>query len=251
MDWALIGEIIGFLLAFGVGMGCGSYATMPYYRLPNGEACAGKWVGKKSHCTKCGIQLRTRDLIPILNWIGTRGKCYGCGIKINPVYFFIESSVTLLSVLAYLAFSFEQYYILILILATALVIASATDFSYRVVPDQVLVVIVMTGFLWRSLHDGQIYDMVQTFVLMVLLGLMFSALYEKKTGSPLASYRYIKIMVAAGIWLNYIGVAYYLGGVILLIPICYALTRKQDAEQRAWLAPAFLIPLYVAALFTG
>ena len=175
--------IIEFFLALGIGMGVGSWSTMPYYRLPREEPCAGKWVGKKSHCVHCGVQLRTRDLVPIFNWLGTRGKCFNCGKPVNPVYFFIELGCTLVSLWVWSVYGLaDQFYILTLGLGACLVILCATEYSYRKMPDQVLVVMVMLGFLYRALTDGQIYDMVVSFTLMVLLCFAYARWWEKMRG---------------------------------------------------------------------
>ena len=83
-------ETLGLLIAIVLGLGFGSYSTMPYYRLPNKVPCAGRWVGEKSACPQCGVQLRQRDYIPLFNWLITMGKCFSCGKKIDPTYLVLE-----------------------------------------------------------------------------------------------------------------------------------------------------------------
>ncbi len=203
MDWHLIGDILGLLMAFGVGLGVGSYSTMPYYRLPNKEPCAGKWIGKKSHCTVCNAQLRTRDLVPVFNWIGTRGKCFSCKTPINPVYFFIELSVTIISVLAWLRFGIQDshFYLFTLGLGACLVIAAATDYSFKVIPDPLFVVMVLLAFLYQGNSFDAFFDMVYVFTCAVMLALASSKLYPKFSGRELANFRYLKLLAVAGLWL--------------------------------------------------
>ncbi len=195
-------EIIEFLLAIGIGLGSGSYATMPYYRLPNNEPCGGKWTGKRSHCTSCGHKLRTRDLLPVFNWLLTHGKCQFCGKKISPVYFFIELSCTILSVLIYLKFGFSDKYMLFMILAVCLVILSATDYSYKTLPDAVFIVIVMVGMTYRAIEDSELFGMTYGFTLALLTCLFYRQIYEKITGKKIKNYGYLKLITVSGIWLT-------------------------------------------------
>lgn len=246
MEWQLFGDIIGILIAIGVGMGCGSYSTMPYYRLPSGEACAGKWLGKKSHCTNCNTQLRTRDLLPVLNWLLTRGKCQFCGAKISGVYFFIEFTIVLISVLLFLKFGFEymQFYIITLGLGCCLVILTATDYTYKTMPDPVLVVAVMFGFLYRALMDGQIYDMVFTFTIAVLSGLIYATIYKRITGREFKNYGYLKLIAIAGIWLNFISFMFF----IVLAGILAFAIRKTPIPLAAAITLPFMLIIYFPEL---
>lgn len=191
---------IGLIFAAGVGMACGSYATMPYYRLPNNIACAGRWVGKRSACPACGVQLRTRDLLPVFNWLGTGGKCFKCSVEISYVYFFIEAGCMLASIALYLRFGFDQLYILGMGLATCAMIQCAMDYSYRTMHDRIFVVMAMLGMIYRALLDGQIYDMIFSFSLAVLIALLAAQLYEQRMGKTVQSYRYLKWLALTGLW---------------------------------------------------
>ncbi len=195
----LFGTILGYLFALGIGLGCGSYATMPYYRLYHKEPCAGKWLGRRSHCTHCGTKLRTRDLIPVFNWLLHRGACYFCKAKISPVYFFIELSCTCASLLLWWRFGLDMhvYYILGLILFTCLIIITATDYSYHYVPDAILLTMIITGAL---LQPPEQFDwMAITFCYSAIIFMCFSQWYAKRY-QPIKSYRYMKYMVVASVF---------------------------------------------------
>jgi leader peptidase (prepilin peptidase) / N-methyltransferase len=219
MDWTLIGNILGFLMAFGVGLGVGSYSTMPYYRLPNRIPCAGKWIGKKSACPVCNAQLRTRDLVPVFNWLGTRGKCYSCKTPINPVYFFIELSCTIISLVAWAHYGAEamHFYMVVLGLGACLVIAAATDYTYKVIPDTLFVVMVLLAFLYRGNGAMEFYDMVYVFTCSTMLALGAAKLYPKLTKKELANYRYLKLLAVSGFWLT----LPQFGAFLLLMPLLY------------------------------
>ena len=99
-------------------------------------------------------------------------------------------------------FGFDQYYILALGLASCAGIIMATQYRYQMVPDQLLIVMIMLGFLYRTLVDGQIYDMVHSFVLAVLLALFFSAMYEKACKKKIENFGLLKLVAVVGIWLS-------------------------------------------------
>jgi len=222
-------------------MGCGSYATMPYFRLPVGEPCAGKWIGERSHCTSCGHKLRTRDLFPVFNWIWTRGKCAFCGTQISPVYFFIEFFCVVISVAAFLRFGFEnmQFYITTLGLGVCLVILTATDFTYKKLPGQVLVVSIMFGLVNRTLINGQIYDMVFSFMIGTLILLAAAELYKKFSGKE-PSWKHLQLTATAGIWLPLpqLFIFFITAGIIAL------LIKRTSLPQAA----AITIPLIIFVL---
>jgi len=204
MDYSILLDVIGFLiLGVGVGLGCGSYATMPYYRLPTGESCAGKWIGKKSHCVHCDAILKTRHLLPVFNWFVTKGKCYNCGYKVNKVYFFIESGVTLFSILSYLKFGPENLnlHLMVLGLGTCLVILAAIDYTYRKLPDAIFIVMVMFSFLYHS--PEQFYDMINVFVITVLISIAYARSKEEKSKEKYERYDLLKFLCVAGIWFTF------------------------------------------------
>lgn len=78
---------IVFAAAFAVlGLIVGSFLNVVIFRLASGEAV----VFGRSHCVKCGVTLRVRDLIPVFSFLFLRGKCHSCGIKISWQYPLVE-----------------------------------------------------------------------------------------------------------------------------------------------------------------
>lgn len=53
-----------------------------------GRSVAGTswWGGSRSHCPKCGMVLRWKDLVPIVSWMFLRGRCRYCGSRIAVRY---------------------------------------------------------------------------------------------------------------------------------------------------------------------
>ncbi len=234
-------------------MGCGSYATMPYYRLPNGIPCAGRWIGERSACPSCGKKLRTRDLFPVFNWLWTKGQCFNCQAVVNPVYFFIEFSCMLLSILLYMRFGFDQIYIIAFGLAVCLVILAATQYSYQVIPDPVLIVIIMFGLIYRTIHDGQIYDMVQSFALAILAALLFARIYEKleKVGrktKKIKNYGLLKLFATSGIWFSQAQVIFYILALFAAY-VCTLIFARLFGRSAALLLGGVLAVPYLLIVF--
>ncbi len=192
---------LGLILAIAFGLGSGSYATMPAYRLPRGEPAAGKWLGPRSRCPSCKTKLRTRDLVPVFNWLLTRGKCQHCGVRISPNYFFIEFTITVLSALLYVRFGFGQEYLLLMILQVCLVILTSTDWLHKKMPDAVFIVMIMAGLMYRTLADKEIYGLVMSFMLSVYACYGFKLWYERNK-RKLKRYEYLKLICVAAVWLN-------------------------------------------------
>ena len=223
-------------------MGAGSCSTMPYWRIPNGEKCGGKWTGKRAHCVSCNHKLRTRDMLPVINWLLTMGKCHFCGAKINPIYFLIEFSITLFSALLYLKLGFDQLYIIIMGLVCSLTIATAMDYTYGKIYDRVLVVVLSLGAVYRSLIDGQIYDFMYLFANVVIFGVAFAAIYKKIKGKDMKDYKYLKLIACVAVWLNYTSFAYFALYSLPLFIIGYFMFRKALALTIS--VPFLLLVIY-------
>ncbi len=213
--------LLGWLMALGIGLGSGSYATMPYYRLAHGEACAGKWIGRKSHCTACDAQLRTRDLVPVFNWLWTRGRCYACNAPVSRAYFFVEFSVTVGSLLAYWRYGASQEYLVLHLLFCSFAVAAMSDVTYRVIPHAALVVAVMMGLVLRALEFGEVLSAIQGLVLGVLIGLAVAKFWEKRHAmAAFPRYDMLRLLAVCGLCLGLtqalLALPFLLGGWLIL-----------------------------------
>ena len=81
----------------------GSAANAIIDRLPRKES----WFKGRSHCDKCGHELKTLDLIPVISYLWLRGKCRYCHSPIpvrNLVVEVLMASGFVLSYLSHLGF---------------------------------------------------------------------------------------------------------------------------------------------------
>ncbi len=81
-------ELVPWLYAWAAvwGLSWGSFANVVIARLPRGESV----VSPASHCTRCGVDIRWYDNIPVLSWFILRGKCRACGARFSFQYALIE-----------------------------------------------------------------------------------------------------------------------------------------------------------------
>ena len=91
------------ILIFIIGLCIGSFLNVCIYRIANGESI----VFPSSHCMKCGIEIKKRDLIPVISYVLLKGKCRNCGDKISIRYPLIELTNGILYILLYLSVGFS------------------------------------------------------------------------------------------------------------------------------------------------
>lgn len=234
--------LIGYLLALFFGLGCGSYATMPAYRLPRGEAAGGRWVGPRSKCPSCGTQLRTRDLVPVFNWLLTQGKCHFCGAKVSLNYLFIEASCTAISLLLYWRFGFSDQYLLLMGLGTCLVILLSTDWLHAMFPKPILFAIAFLGVMYRVLQDGMLFYMVNSAVMAFLAAFAVKGFIEDKRKQKVKRPDYLWFVALCGIWLDEPALLLALGGGLALFALI-KLSRRNIPYGICFALPLFVLLL--------
>ena len=57
-----------------IGLCIGSFLNVCIYRVARAESIAYP----SSHCTRCGYELKQKDLIPIVSYILLKGNCRYC-----------------------------------------------------------------------------------------------------------------------------------------------------------------------------
>ena len=67
-------KVMTYLFAFIIGACIGSAALCFFDRRKRGEP----WTKGHSHCTACGHELKTKDLIPVFSYLSLHGKCRYC-----------------------------------------------------------------------------------------------------------------------------------------------------------------------------
>lgn len=238
-------QIFGIILAAVFGAVFGSYATLFAYRLPLGESCFGRYFGPKSRCPECGVTIRTRELIPLINWIFTLGRCRKCQVKIPRTHLFIEIATTILFVISYQKFSFSEEFILYSLLSVGLVILLATDFSHKTFPSPILNFILMTGLVQRVLRDGGIIEAIFSAVIGVIFATAFYQIFYRKTNGLFAnqaqSFDYTKFLLVVSVCLTPSQFLFYFFAlmVILTVLLLFDIPGKKRRQSFGY---ALIIP---------
>ena len=118
-------ESIFPITIFIFGLLIGSFLNVCIYRIPRGESIAYP----PSHCTSCGNNIKSYDLIPVVSWIFLRGKCRSCGEKISARYALVELATAMLFLLTYFQYGLSISLLRYLILIPFLVVIAMIDYD--------------------------------------------------------------------------------------------------------------------------
>ncbi|MCX7970730.1 MAG: prepilin peptidase [Negativicutes bacterium] len=125
-----------------LGLVFGSLAGAAAYRWPLG---LGLLRPRRSVCPHCHHRLATADLIPVLSWLHRRGRCRYCRGRVSACYLLCE----LVTPVAFVAVSYWQGLTPSLPFHWALiwiaVVVTVSDWRWRIVPDQAVVVGLIAG----------------------------------------------------------------------------------------------------------
>src|SRR5688500_13415530 len=74
------------VVAVPFGLVIGSFMTVVVARVPAGESV----IRPRSRCPSCGVEIRSRDNVPLVGWLLLRGRCRNCGERISALYPVVE-----------------------------------------------------------------------------------------------------------------------------------------------------------------
>ncbi len=245
-------NILFFFLIFLFGITVGSFLNVCIYRIPQKESI----VIHRSHCTRCGYQLKWFDLIPVLSYFILKGRCRQCGEKISFQYPLIEFANGILYVFIFAVRNFNwvsdnfiNYNLVTIIFCftvSALLVLSVIDYKIYEIPVGVNYFLVGLGFIrvgldyrnWSNYLIG--FFAVSTFLYIIYLITKGNAI----GGGD------IKLMAAGGlllgfknIWLSFL-LGCILGSVIHLIRM-----KITNAGRVLALGPYLSMGMAIAILF--
>ena len=246
-------QLLGLILSAIFGAIFGSYATLFAYRLPLGESCFGRYFGPKSRCPQCGVTIKTRDLVPILNWLLTLGRCRSCKTKIPRTHLFIELATTAAFILCYIKFSFSQEFMIYSMISVGLIILLATDFTHKIFPHQVLNLILMIGLANRVLQDQNVIDATFSAAIGTIFATIFYQIFYKKTNGLFASehqsFDYTKFILIAAVCLPMHVFLFYFFAVMLILTM-FLIFDVPNKRKRANFGYALIIPFFWLMLYS-
>lgn len=132
-----------YTIIFLYGIVIGSFLNVCIYRLPLKQNI----VTTRSHCMKCGHQLKWFELIPLFSYLALGGKCRKCKEKISVQYPVIEAlnGFLYLLVVAVCGVSIES--VVFCLLMSALLVLSVIDFRTYEIPDGINIFLFFLGLV--------------------------------------------------------------------------------------------------------
>lgn len=112
-----------YIIVFLYGIVIGSFANVCICRIPRKESV----VKVRSHCEKCGYQLKWYDLIPVFSYLFLGGKCRKCGNRISVQHLLLEVLNGVLYLLIFYVCGISVESLLYCLAGTALLILSVID----------------------------------------------------------------------------------------------------------------------------
>ncbi len=240
------------LIVLVFGLCFGSFANVCIYRMPRELSIAKP---STSFCPKCKKSINWYDNIPVLSFLFLKGKCRNCKEKISFIYPSMELLCGILFLSMYFLFGFSYVLIPFCLLVFCLMVATAVDFEFQIIPDEISFFLMAAGLL-MSFFNTFLGDAVWQRILNSVLGffagggsLFFVAVIGKIIFKKDAmGGGDIKIMAGAGAFLGWdrvlfaIAIACFLGSIVGIILI---LTKKLARQQAMPFGPYLAAGTYI------
>ncbi len=243
------------IIVFILGLVLGSFANVCIYRMPRNLSI----VKPNSHCTNCNNFIKWYDNIPILSYIILKGKCRNCGSKISFIYPTIEFICGLLFLSMYFLFGFSYILIPFCLLFFCLLVITAIDFEFQIIPDEIsfflIILGLLTSFFNFVLGDTILHRILNSFFgilagggSLILVAIVGKWIFNKDAmgGGD------IKIMAGVGAFIGWdkvlfsIFVACVLGSIVgICMIILKKIGRKQEIPFGPYLAISSFIVLFL------
>lgn len=218
------------------GLIIGSFLNVLIYRLPLGISILNP---KRSFCTSCEIQIKWYENIPILSYVFLKAKCASCGVKISYVYPIVELISTIVTYMLFLKLGINYEFYIILLLIYILIVLSFIDFTYKAVPDYLLVIVLVISFFINNFSFKDALLFAGGFVLLNF----FITYYIQNIKSVITKNEYLREQTALGEGdipiVTLIGgilgiqlglVAIFLSSIFAIVPAIYNSVAKNDIE---------------------
>ncbi|MBQ7944473.1 MAG: prepilin peptidase [Lachnospiraceae bacterium] len=186
---------IFYFTVFIYGIVIGSFLNVCIYRLPLQENI----VTTRSHCMKCGYQLRWYDLVPLFSYLFLGGKCRKCKEKISVQYPVIEALNGVFYVLIVAECGVTLESLLYCLLFSALIVLSVIDFRTYEIPVGINWFIAALGVV-RVVTDYQ--NWLQYIIGMICVSGFLLLIYWVTKGRGIGGGD-IKLMAASGLLLGW------------------------------------------------
>jgi leader peptidase (prepilin peptidase) / N-methyltransferase len=231
------------------GLLIGSFLNAWAWRLAHEE----KISKGRSHCPRCGAQIRAYDNVPVVSWLVLRGRCRDCGAPISWRYPAGEALTAVL--FGAVAWSTGLSWLLIpeLLFVSALVLVSQVDLEIRIIPDIVILPVAAIGVpLMIALGAAPWWQWPVAGVGAAAFLFVISEVYFRVRHVEGMGFGDVKLALCMGVYLGAavipaLFVGFLAGAVVGVVIVA---TRKGDAKTAIPFGP-FLAAGAMLALFFG
>ncbi len=239
-----------FLLSFGLCVG--SFLNVLIDRLPQNKPV----VFDRSCCDHCRHRLFWHDLFPLLSFMLLKGKCRYCHKNISFQHPFLELVTAIFFLLSYTLMIriirvelFWPNFIFLLAVISGLIVIFFADWKYRIIPDQVLVILIAVVFAFDLFYEKNLLPghLLTAIIFCVFFLILF--LLTKGRGMGFGDVKYAFFM---GLFLGYpkIIVAFYLsfltGAAVSLILI---LAGKKTMKSTIPFGPFLIASTFISEFY--
>lgn len=196
----LVAGFLGFLV--------GSFANAAIHRWPRG---GGVTSPAGSRCPACDAPVAPRDNIPLVSYVLLRGRCRSCRSPIGVRYPLVEASVAILWATTAWVHGLEPVLPASLVFVWALVVATAIDLEFRIIPNRLtypLVPILLGLLVVAAGMTGEWVDLRRALLAGVAIPgvmLLLSEAFRLLRGQVGIGMGDIKLSVSIGLVVGYLG----------------------------------------------
>jgi leader peptidase (prepilin peptidase)/N-methyltransferase len=225
------------------GLALGSFLNVVAARLPLHRSL----VRPRSACMSCGVEIRTRDNIPVVSYLLLHGRCRSCGVHIPWRYPAVELVTAVLVAACGLRFGLTGYALLAAAFCAVLVAISAIDIEHRIVPNRIVIPAAGAVLAIQLLREPSLEWPVAAFGAALFLFLAALA-YPKGMGMG-----DVKLALLLGAMLGWtVSVALMVGLLAAAVPAAVILILRGRAAKGVGIPFAPFLSLgAVVALFAG
>ncbi|MFH0771731.1 MAG: prepilin peptidase [Candidatus Omnitrophota bacterium] len=142
--------ILAYIATFVFGAVVGSFLNVCIHRLPRGESI----VFPSSHCPNCNRPIPWYCNIPFISYVSLGRRCKFCKAKISFRYFLVEFLTALVFLLLFLKFGLSLDFLIYASFSSALITASFIDIEHWVIPDEITLPGIISGFLISVIYPA-------------------------------------------------------------------------------------------------
>ena len=245
-------ELFLVIVAAGVGLIFGSFATAAAYRIPRRES----FVTGRSKCPNCGATITAAQNIPVISYLIQRGRCRSCKTRISPRYPLIELGTAVLFAGAAARFGYSVETVVFAAFFWGLVVLTIIDLEHQTLPNRVVFPMFVVGWLGltaAALVDGDPDRLIRAGIGAAIFGgFFFAVAFAVPKGMGGGD---VKLAFVLGTFLGYVGgagvtavgmfLSFLLGGIIgLVLTVVGGAGRKTKVPFGPFLALGTVLAVF-------